>query len=95
MIEEKNLQLNSEVSESTPDKNQKNRDLLSLLINGAVICFVAHEIVAVISGKSGADKLLIVSIISGAMTIISYNLSKKVLSELNESQQSTQPNEPK
>jgi len=78
---------------SASEKIEYRHNFISLLINGAVITFIGSEIFAVMSGHTGAGKLLMVSIVSGAMTIISYNLSKKALWNLNENAESDQSEE--
>ncbi len=56
--------------------------LLPLLVNIIVIGVIAAELIATILGAINANQLLIVSAVSGALTIFSVKLSQQALERL-------------
>lgn len=56
--------------------------VIPLIVNVVVICFVGAELLTVVVGKGGADQLLIVSALSGLLTVLSFKLSKEALQTL-------------
>ncbi len=54
-------------------------------VNTLVIGVIAAELIATTMGVISADQLLIVSTISGALTLLSFRLSQQALEQLNRS----------
>lgn len=58
-------------------------NLLPLFVNALVIGVIAAELIATAMGVISADQLLIVSTVSGALTLFSFRLSQQALEQLN------------
>ena len=56
--------------------------LIPLVVNAIVICVICAELVAISLGMASADQLLVVSAISGLLTLVSFKLSKDAVSLL-------------
>jgi hypothetical protein len=56
--------------------------LIPLIANAIVICGVCAELEAISLGMANADQLLVVSAISGLITLVSFKLSKDARSLL-------------
>ncbi|MBU0688373.1 MAG: hypothetical protein KKD43_02670 [Gammaproteobacteria bacterium] len=56
--------------------------LIPILVNILVIGVIAAELIATALGEINADRLLIVSTISGGLTIFSMRLSQQALDRL-------------
>jgi len=54
--------------------------LVPLIVNAIVICILSADLVAAAVGMASADQLLVVSALSGLLTILSFKLSKEALS---------------
>jgi hypothetical protein len=61
--------------------------LIPLLVNILVIGVIAAELIATALGKIDANQLLIVSAISGGLTIFSMRLSQQALARLSHDNQ--------
>jgi hypothetical protein len=64
-------------------------NLLPLLVNALVIGVIAAELIATAMGVISADQLLIVSTVSGALTLLSFRLSQQALEQLNRNAETT------
>ncbi|MFH2134438.1 MAG: hypothetical protein ABII81_04570 [Pseudomonadota bacterium] len=62
--------------------------LIPLLVNILVISVIAAELIATALGEINADRLLIVSTISGGLTIFSMRLSQQALDRLKQDNES-------
>lgn len=60
-------------------------NLLPLFVNALVIGVIAAELIATTMGVISADQLLLVSTASGALTLLSFRLSRQALEQLNRS----------
>jgi hypothetical protein len=56
--------------------------LIPLIANAIVICGICAELVAISLGMANADQLLVISAISGLITLVSFELSKDAMSLL-------------
>ncbi len=57
--------------------------ILPLIVNGVVIAVIGAELIAISLGIVSADELLVVSSISGLLTLASFKLSKDALVHIN------------